>query len=172
MIKIWISESGVDYDFKLQLGTVHVPEFTENRAIVKARNGVEVLLADPKDLFPSRLLINIHVSEIDAISPVQKAGQDVYLATFLYWVFFNKETIQVFSRTSQGPPWPAYKGQLLQYDPDLAGPVTENELVPVNFPHFGSLGKEVFNFLMWVEANGSFTDWDDLASAGYVNRNA
>ena len=175
----YLGDTGTDdgekktaYPFELTLSTISTPEFTENRQRIKTRKGVEYLLEDPTQIHPASSTLSIHPSELDTASTMQKDSVDVYLATYLYWAFTHKETIEIFSKPSAGANRKAQKGQLLSYDPELAGHTTEDEKQKTYIPIVGGHEGRMFIFDLWIEADGHFTDWDDLTTGSYLDRHA
>lgn len=142
--------------------------WTENAVAKRLTDGTEKLLSDPKRLFPSRLLISIAATEMEA----KKNGTDESLLLYqkLHDAHKNKENIVIFEQSKTDYNGKSYKGVIVRLDPALSYFVLGGGLIQSRIPSIRGLGKEWVDLEIWVEKDGTFGDYNNYSSASFEDR--
>ena len=151
----------VIYSLKEELG--------QNTQIQLIRDGTEMIIDDPQDMFPMRLDLSLSMADIDLKSKTVYSGFDRFLGPVLYLHKRAKMWIVLFHQSDQETSPKTYLCRLIRVDRMLAGcatiDTTDMTYAPGIEPQSG-----LMNFILYVDRDGIFTDFDDVASGNYAAR--
>ena len=176
MIRLWTyltlvgglpTVAGTYYD--LQYADIDV-DMGENTKVITARNGMPLVLNDAQYQLPVAASFMLSTAHMDKRSETQYLGDYRYIASALYVHYMTHTPVCIFSRNIREQ---AMKVLLCYfaprgYDRALAGQVTA---ITEDRTHLSRINPvRAFNFNFVVVRDGTFTDWDDITSASWLDR--
>ena len=141
----------------------------QNTQVQQVRDGTEMLIDDPQAMHPVRLNLSLLMSDIDLKSNAAYGGHDRYLGPVLYYHKSSAMWVVLFVQSDQETSPKAYLCRLLQVDPVLAGCSTIDTSDMTYAPQIEASGTHM-EFMLYVDRDGIFTDFDNAASGVYIDR--
>jgi len=141
----------------------------QNTLIQPVRDGTELIVDDPQAMHPVRLNLQLLMSSIDLKSETAYGGSSRYLGPVLYYHKSAAMWVVLFSQSDQLTSPKAYLCRLLEIDKVLAGCATIDTSDRTYAPQIESSGN-MMDFMLYIDRDGIFTDFDDVSSGVFIDR--
>lgn len=175
MLRIWTYVNLDAFGDPLNAGTYFDPlvyniqaTMGQNTLIQPVRDGTELIVDDPQAMHPVRLSLQLLMSSIDLKSETLYGGASRYLGPVLYYHKTAAMWVVLFSQSDQLTSKKAYLCRLLEIDKVLAGCAIDTS-ERTFAPQIETSGN-MMDFMLYVDRDGPFTDFGDVASGVFIDR--
>jgi len=176
MLRIWTYINLDAFGDPATAGTYFDPEIynlpvqmSQNILPQLVRDGTERIIDDPQFMFPVRVNLSLASSHVDLKSKTVYNGSSRRLGPVLYLHKSASMWLVLFHQSSQGTSPKCYLCRILQLDPTLAGYSTIDTSDKTYGPGMEPVSGNM-QFVLSVNRDGIFTDFDNIASGTYHAR--